>query len=256
MKKQHISSGIGRRAEFFHYFFEKNMACIGEYRTVTAMVFNKREAEIIQQQNVEKHSDVSEIQNHTHVQTINEIHHHSEVQHHEPLQSSKSFAIQPQITKTVQNHSSEQVHHQHNIETVKRDFHTRVVNRFLKVKRDEPSVTKEKDVLTEQKMFHMPKKTPKQVSTPDREKKTSVTMHYQRENKQLVAEEIKVLEERIVTRLEEKIVRKKDEKKAHTLTHEEHIVKQREEKKMADKVYRMVSKRWDKELRRKGYLYE
>ena len=230
MKKQHISSDIGRRAEFFHYFFKKNRSCIGEYRTVTAMVFDKRAAEIIQQQNIEKHSDVSEIQNYTHVQTINEIHHHSEVEHHEPLQSSKSFAVQPQSTQTVQNHSSEPVHHPHSIESVKRDFHTSVVNRFLKVKRDEPSVTKEKAVLTEQKMFHMPKETPKQDPTPNRKKEPSVTMHYQRENKQLVAEEIKMLEDRIVTRLEEKIVRKKDEKREHALTQGEHIVKQREEK--------------------------
>ena len=251
MKKQQISSGIGRRAGFFHYFFEKNMTCIGEYRSVTAMIFDKREAKtILQQTKQEQHSHVSNIENHSHLQRVNEIHRHSELHTHiEKAAPEKEQTSRPQ-TEMREKSESEALKH------AQRDFYQTVVNRFMKVTGEQPSVKKEKETSPKEKRFHLSKETERVVQKQPLREGTPVTALHQRENKPLSAAEFELLEARIVTRLEEKIVKKTETKKEQHVTYEAHVLKQREEKKMADKVYRMVAKRRDKELRRKGYLYE
>ena len=256
MRKQKISSGISsidRRAGFFHYFFEKNRTCIGEYRTVTAMVFDKRETETVLQQN----SYVSETHKHTHAQTINETHQHMDVSDPAHAHKSDTEVIPSHASEMIRNQETVHVHlHKGVTEKAQRDFHETVLNRFMKVQRVVSPALNEKTTVAAQRIFPMHKEIQREFKSVPHTEIPSVTRHYQQEKQTLGEEELKVLESRIVTRLEENIVRKTEKKQEHAVTHEAHVVKQREEKKMADKVYRMVSKRWDKELRRKGYLYE
>lgn len=66
---------------------------------------------------------------------------------------------------------------------------------------------------------------------------------------------IKEVEERVVQRLESRSHAIEQTQTRETLTREERIFRERETREMGERVYGLVMKKWEREMRRKGYLY-
>jgi hypothetical protein len=80
-------------------------------------------------------------------------------------------------------------------------------------------------------------------------------MLYHKQHTTDTTQKIHELEERVVSRVVEKMNVERHTQHTHTLTKEERIVRQQEERRFSDRVYASVMKQWDRELKRRGHLY-
>lgn len=252
MKKQQISSDIKRRAFFFNYCFEKGLRFVDTYKSMTAMVFEKKQPETtVYHQHKAYTQWVNNNQNITNNETVVQNIHHLSVNNtpENILTTHTSFPKIPPsqsiFLKEERMQKITAVHHKLDLFTsrVHKRFH--IFGQYQHQHQYQHSIGEDKRV----SLSHM---------TQHRHVEMNENQHTEVQHLSLTntiqTESIKVLEERLLNRIDAKMNVNTNEQKRNNM-HEEHIVLQREEKKMVDKVYTLVMKRRDKELKRKGYLY-
>jgi len=255
MNKQHISSDIKRRAVFFNYCFDKGLKSVGVYKSMTAMVFEKKQPETTVYHQHESHTQLvnthqSITKNETLVQNI-----HNLSVHHTQENSSTIQTSFPEIPPSQSIFSKEEsmqknadVHHKPD------RFTSAVQKRFQVLNQHKHSKQEDNRVLISQHITMPTSNMTEQTHVEIHEGKNREIQHPSHIDT-MQGERFKALEERLLKRIDMKININKNEQKRHNVRDEERIVLQREEKKMVDKVYTLVMKRRDKELKRKGYLY-
>ncbi len=255
MKKQHISSDIKRRAAFFNYCFDKGLKSVGVYKSMTAMVFEKKQPETtvyhqhdVHSQLVNTHHNITK--NETLVQNIHNLSVNNTQEN--SLTTETSFPqIQPFQSVSPKDESMQQstgVHHKLDL------FTSTVQKRFQVLNQHKQSSRENKRVSLSQRMSIPMSNIAEHTHVEIHEDQHREVEHPSPTNTMQV-ERFKALEERLLKRIDAKMNVNKNEQKRNNVRDEERIVLQREEKKMVDKVYTLVMKRRDKELKRKGYLY-
>jgi len=265
MKKQTISSAIDRRASFFSYFFNKGLGSVGEYKSMTTMIFEKEDP-----------------------QPDRTVQYIDRTVHHESTIQVDKHVMQDNSTTVIQNSQKSSAEHRHEhlfSDNTSSSVFTHVVQdnrQYVYETQQHTVVHQPKDhlnttVINRSQYFNKPSATTMKletyVSLPShtniqltplseqvhfemkQEKETQIVLP--QEQSMLTPVIIKALEEKILTHVDEKIKvhTEVQNTRSDTIRQEERIVIRREEKKMADKIYILVKKRWDKELNRKGYLY-
>lgn len=257
MKKQQISSDIKRRAAFFNYCFEKGLRSVGTYKSMTAMVFEKKQPETTVYHQHEAHTQlVNNNQSITKNETVVQNIHHLSVNNTQEniLTAHTSFPeIPPSQSISPKEERMEKSAAVHN----KLDlFTSRVHKRFhvFNQHQHKHSNGEDKRVSLPQHMS-MPTSNMTQHTHVEMNENQHTEVQHPLPKNIIQTESIKALEKRLLKRIDAKMNVNKNEQKRNNVFDEERIVLQREEKKMVDKVYTLVMKRRDKELKRKGYLY-
>jgi len=243
MKEKRISSDVNRRVKFFNYFFDKGIAYIGEYNFITAMIFEKKQVPLKINQNI-KNSMQNVTQNIYNVKEFTtHIHPGIEISSQNISEHAQAFTYK---TTNIDNSVSDNSIHL---------FNSAIVEKFIKFNPDNRINVKHTDVFSSVINNHAHTTFPnKELLKVNGEK--SVTIVHQKDKGSFQVQQIKELEEKVFHRVEERIKVEKQEKAITTVSYEERIIQQREEKRMTDKIYTMVMKRWDRELSRKGHLYD
>lgn len=245
MKSEKNLISVNRRVGFFNCFFNKGISSLGDYGNMSSMIFEEKKPKVyFTDARVHKEISFYEYNDNTTHYINHNIHHVSEVQNDITLMKNENL----QFT---------------NNENVK--------NSFIKSKNDifNKKITKNHLILDFDKKY---KKTQKHLFyTLFNSKHDELTTQIKYLNIQsqksfeklehkgpnnISMEQIKALENNVVSKIEKRVEVKKEVKNIRTVTREERHIIQQEEKQLSNRVYTMVMKQWQKEKRRKGYLYD
>lgn len=249
MTQEESSLEVKHRANFFHYIFNKNIKSPVGYKSPTAMIFEKKQASVEiynnsskQEKSFYRNSEDSRQYITNNTQNLFE----SQTQHlSEPLTHINPTA------KDTSTHIS--IHKQENIyntdyiknrfdQSEKLFFNSVILKRFSKYNRQKTTeINNSKTMSRELLKMHSEDPT---------------TLIYQKDKEIIQAQHIKELEERVINRVEERIKVEHKKEFTNTVSKEERIIRQREERLSAERIYTFVMKRWDKDLKRKGHLYD
>ncbi len=276
MREKKISSDINRRVKFFNYFFNKGIAYVGEYNFITAMIFEKKQVPLNMYQNTENSMQNVTQNIYNVMESSTYIHPNIEISSQNTSEPTQEFTYK---TTNIDNSVSDNSIHLFNSDIAKKFIkfnpdnrtnvkhtsvfspvinnhaHTASTNKELLKVNSKKSVTiVHPDVFSPVINNHAhTASTNKELLKVNDEK--SVTIVHQKDKGSFPAQQMKELGEKVFHRVEERIKVEKQEKAIRMVSYEERIVQQREEKRMTDKIYTMVMKRWDRELSRKGHLY-
>ncbi len=240
MRTQKNIAVVQERVNFFNHLQEQNTV-VGHYRGLARLIFEPLEANLNVNNITHKNETKEYLSNSSHAYySTQNIHELSEVKHYLSVQNNKEI---------YNNRENQQ--HTHMNQTFNQNILKKFLNFSSKVEEKSVynnSINSSFQALKEKDESHF-------YYSEIEVKKASKILH-PKETVSVGMEEIKALEERVVSRVEERIVVKKEHNSTHILSKEERVVLQIEEKKTTDKLYSMVMKRWDKERRRKGHLYD
>lgn len=243
MIERKFSSNVKKRTDFFNCFFNKGMGYIGNYNSITSMIFDKKHPIYNLYNNSENHTKSVTQNIHNRVESISNI--YPIIELNTSLNALESKQELTYKTSYVDNSSVD-----NSIEL----FNNAIIEKFTKFNTQNHKRIEKQVLLNPVTHNHFTTKSmfSESLQIPT---ETSTTMVHQKDKEPVQVQAIKEIEEKLLHQVEEKIKVVKKEKRVVTMTHEERIVQQREEKKVTDKIYTMVMKRWDKELSRKGHLY-
>ncbi len=249
MTQEESSLEVKHRANFFHYIFNKNIKSPVGYRSPTAMIFEKKQASVAiynnnskQEQSFYRNSEDSRQYITNKTQNLFESH----------AQHLSAFHTQLNTTaKVTSAHVS--IHKQENIyntdyiknrfyQSEKLLFNSAVLQRFSKYNRQKTTEINSSKAINRELL---------KIDSED-----PTTIIYQKDKEIIQSQHIKELEERVIDRVEERIKVEHKKEFTNTVSREERIIRQREERLSAERVYTFVMKRWDKDLKRKGHLYD
>ena len=253
MRTQKIISVVQERASFFNHLQERS-AVVGHYRGLARLIFEPLEPKLNVNNITHKNERKEYISNSSQAYyTTQNIHEVSEVKHYlSVLNNKETHTNRENLYRQLMNNSvTKNQEHTH----INQTFNQNILKKFLNF----TSNVEEKSTYNKSTNNPLQSLKAKEQShfyySEIEAKKASKRVH-PKETVSVSMEEIKALEERVLSRVEERIIVKKEHSSTHTLTKEERVVLQIEEKKTTEKLYRMVMKRWDKEQRRKGHLYD
>ncbi len=235
---------IQKKANYFSYFFHRGMFSRYSYNPMTTLYFEDKTSDVtshhtsINNKNVFEHTHSKVVYENTYPQHIYNTSVYTSK--HSPSLKGKEKNDFGQADSITANNSYL--------------FHNKIANKFSNF-----SFAKHIDVIHAKHAITFAN-TSKNFSSsnhdPFKHQNINPTeLIHQKEKTYVETKQIEQLEQRIVSQVEQKLKETLLITKSTHTTHEEHIRIQREEKKDADKIYTLVMQRWDKEQKRKGYLY-
>lgn len=240
MKEQTLHLHIEKKIHYFSHLFTRGIMPMYKYSTMTSLFFDTKQLPT----NI-YHTDIKNTQNNTlkNVKNIYNQNHVSMLNIYPNLHAS--FPESTSNISTLEKHS---VLNQYDV------FSQHIATKFVNFKSPSHIDTKHFDTAHTIAQTHMPNRHLNHAKQEPQNAKRINFIHPQ-DKVSTQTEYFKNLEERIVVKVEERLNSLKETTSITELSHEKRILVEHEHKKTADKIYTMVTKRWDKELRRKGHLY-
>jgi len=255
MTQEESSLEVKHRANFFHYIFNKNIKSPVGYKSPTAMIFEKKQASVTiynnsskQEQSFYRNSEDSTqyitnntqnlFESHTHINPTAKV-----TSTHFSIHSQENIYNTDYIINRF-DQSEKLLFNSVALENLSQKllFNSVVLQKFTKYNSQKPTE------------INSSKASSRVLLKVDSEDPTTII--YQKDKEIIQAQYIKELEERVIDRVEERIKVEHKKEFTNTVSQEERIMRQREERLSAEKIYTFVMKRWDKELKRKGHLYD
>ena len=236
------SLGVTKRVDFFNYIFDRGLKPMGEYYSPTVMIFKREETPLEiynsskREQNIyNKVEHKSLHREETFSTTHTDIHHNRFYSDKKIYQISHTKIEQSEQKKVLYN--TDYIRNRSTQQSIRLFFDSARVER-RDHNRGNPK--RETLVMSETKSSNISKNT---------------LLIYQKESEILQTERIKEIEKRVLERVDEKINTIERDRTIKSVSKEERSQRKIEEREFSDRIYTSVMRRWDRELKRKGYLY-
>ncbi len=237
------SLGVTKRVDFFNYIFDRGLKPMGEYYSPTVMIFRREETPLeIYNSSKREQNIYNKIEHHSLHREENFSTTHTDIHHNRFYSDKKIYQIshtqieQSEHKKVLYN--TDYIRNRSAQQSIKLFFNSDRVEKIKIHNRDNSKV----DTLI------MGKRESRAVSK-------DTLLIYQKESEILQTERIKEIEKRVLERVDEKINTIEREKTIKSVSKEERLQRKIEEREFSDRIYTSVMRRWDRELKRKGYLY-
>lgn len=234
MRSEKNLADINRRVGFFRNIFNKGIGSVGNYGHITSMVFEERKPKVyFTDAHMEKNVKLYKKNDNRAYYTNHNIHNVTEIESNITfMKHEKSFTE----NQNVQNINMKS----------KNDVFNSLIRENNFISHLEKKIKKsQKNHELEKKVKYLMIESQKSFETLEHKSPNTVLM-----------EQIKDLENNVVRKIEKRVEVKEEVKKIKIVTREERHIVQQQEKQLSNRIYTMVIKHWEKDKRRKGYLYD